>query len=84
MGRDTRRTHRPDDMNGDSLVTGSGVFFAEIDAAHVFVRADLFRCAFKQDIALEHDGGAIDNIEGLAYPVVGDENTDIAFFKIED
>ena len=61
-----------------------GVLFAEINSADIFIGADFIGRAFEQGFALEEDAGAVNDVEGFSYAVIGDENANAAFFEISD
>lgn len=58
------------------------IFVTEIDAADIFIGTDFIWCAFKQGFTLKEDRGAVYNIESFSDPVIGDQNTNAAFFQI--
>src|SRR5579859_1688077 len=62
--------------------SGEGV--AQVDAADFRVVDDLVRRAFEQHLARVDDRGAVDDVEGLADIVVGDQDADAAALQIGD
>jgi len=54
---------------------------AQIDTAHFGIIDDLGRGAFEQDLARMDDGGPVNDVQGLADIVVGDQNADARAFR---
>src|SRR3954447_26507400 len=63
---------------------GSAEAVAEVDAADLGVVDDLVRAALEQHLAGVDDRGAVDDVEGLADVVVGDQDTDAAALQVGD
>ena len=58
-------------------------FLAEIDSPHIRVGSNFVRCAFKQSLTLEKDGGTIYDIQRFANPVIRNQNPDTALLEIK-
>ncbi len=74
--------------DGGGVPAAGGEFevevFAEVNAAHFGVVAELVGGAGAEDFALVDDVGAVGDGERFADVVVGDEDADAAVFEIED
>gem|GEM_PF-3156841 len=56
----------------------------QIDAPNVLVADDVGRCAFHQHHAVVDDIGAVDDVEGLADVVIGNQDTDTPVLQVSD
>jgi len=55
-------------------------FVSEVEAASLFVVDEFFGRAFEEDLAIDHEVGAIDDLEGFPDLVIGDENGEAIVF----
>src|ERR1700719_2761802 len=67
-----------------ALVSSSAEPVAEVDPAHLGIGEDFVRGALEEHLAGVDDRGPVDDVEGLAYIVVGDQNADPASPQIAD
>ena len=78
--RNKRLEHRAGyDIRHDVL---EAKIFAEIEPPRILVRHDLLGRAFGEDAAGMGDVGSVDQTQGLADVVVGDEHTDTALLQV--